>query len=113
VRGAGDPTQVALEAIARHTLDDAVVRMLITADPESDLLLDERAIQHALHQAGANHIAVIQRSVERPARLRLGPTPEGLTPVELLERYFATKEMPADRIDALLDAAREIFERED
>src|SRR5690606_20308622 len=90
VRGAGDPTQVALETIARHELGDAVVRMIITADPETDLLLDERAIQIALREAGANHVAALTRSVERPARLRLGATPEGLTPVELLERYLAT-----------------------
>ncbi|MCC6799034.1 MAG: exonuclease SbcCD subunit D [Anaerolineae bacterium] len=113
VRGAGDPTQIALEAIARHDLDSAVVRMIITADPESDLLLNERAIQHALIDAGANHVAALQRSVERPARLRLGATPEGLTPVELLERYLATKEVPADRVSLLLDHAREIFEQED
>lgn len=113
VRGAGDPTQVALEAIARHELGDAVVRMIITADPETDLLLDERAIQYALREAGANHVAALTRSVERPARLRLGATPEGLTPVELLERYLATKEVPADRIDLLVEHARELFEQDD
>jgi len=113
VRGAGDPTQVVLEAIARHNCIDAVVRMIITADPESDLLLDERAIQFALREAGANHVAALTRNVERPARLRLGSTPEGLTPVELLERYLQTKEVPADRIEVLVEHAREIFEQDD
>ena len=113
VRGAGDPTQVVLEAIERHNCIDAVVRMIITADPESDLLLDERAIQFALRDAGANHVAALTRNVERPARLRLGSTPEGLTPVELLERYLQTKEVPADRIEVLVEHAREIFEQDD
>lgn len=113
VRGAGDPTQVVLEAVARHNCLDAVVRVIVTADPESDLLLDERAIQIALREAGANHIAALIRSVERPARLRLGSTPEGLTPVELLERYLMTKEVPSDRIDMLIEHAREIFEQEE
>ncbi len=113
VRGAGDPTQVVLEAIARHNLDDAVVRLIVTADPESDLLLNERAIQHALLEAGANHVASLQRSVERPARLRLGSTPEGLTPLELLERYLASKEVPAERVALLLEHARQLFEQDE
>jgi exonuclease SbcD len=113
VKNAGDPTQVVLEAIARHDLRDAVVRLIVSADPETDLLLQERAVQFALQDAGANHVAAIQRDVERPARLRLGASPEGLTPDQLLERYLMSKEVPAERIDVLLDHARRIFEAED
>jgi exonuclease SbcD len=110
VRGAGAPTQVIMEQIARQNLEDAVVRVVITADPETDLLLDERAIQYALRDSGANHVAAIQRSVERPNRLRLGTSPEGLTPDELLERYLVSKEVTPERIDLLLDHAQSIFE---
>jgi exonuclease SbcD len=110
VKRAGDPTQVVLEAIARHDLRDAVVRLIITADPEADLLLQERTIQYALQDAGANYVAAIQRDVERPARLRLGASPEGLTPDQLLERYLMSKDVPAERIDVLLAHARHIFE---
>ncbi len=109
VRGSGDPTRTVLDAIARHELSDAVVRVQITADPEADLLLRERDIFQALKDAGANHVAAIQRQVERPARLRLGLSPEGLTPEELLERYFQTKDVPPERIALLLDRARALF----
>ncbi|NDJ78234.1 MAG: exonuclease SbcCD subunit D [Chloroflexi bacterium] len=113
VRRAGDPNQVVLEDILRHDLDDAIVRVIITADPEADLLLNDRAIQYALQDAGANHVAAIQRNVERPARLRLGTTPEGLSPDQLLERYLQTKDYPPDRIALLLDTAQQIFGAEE
>jgi exonuclease SbcD len=112
-RRAGNPTQVVLEEILRHDLRDAVVRAIINVDPENDLLLQERAIHMAIQEAGANHVAVVQRQVERPARMRLGPTPEGLTPDQLLDRYLASKEVSPDRIDLLLEHARQIFDGEE
>lgn len=113
VRRAGDPTQVVLESIHRHDLTDAVVRVIIAADPETDLLLNERAIHDVLlKEAGANHVAVIQRDVERPERMRLGTSPEGLTPLELLERYLFSKQVEPDRMATLLEHARTIFEHE-
>ena len=112
-RRSGDPTQTVLDAIARHDIRDAVVRVIITADPEADALLNDRAIQAALRDAGANHVAAVQRNVERPARLRLGTAPEGLEPDELLERYLAAKEVSFERIEVLLDYARRIFYAEE
>ncbi|MBN1202947.1 MAG: exonuclease SbcCD subunit D [Anaerolineae bacterium] len=112
VRRAGDPTQVVLEQIRRHDLRDAIVRVIITADPEADLLLNERAIFYALKDEGANHVAAIQRDVERPARLRLGTSPEGLMPDQLLENYLKTKDVSPARIALLLDHARQIFDME-
>jgi exonuclease SbcD len=109
VRGTGNPTQTVIDEIPRHDLREAVVRVIIAADPESDLLLQDRPIQYALQDAGANHVAAIVRNVERPARLRLGTAPEGLTPEELLERYLMTKDLPRERIDVLLEHARHIF----
>ena len=113
VRANGHPTQTVIEHIARHDLSDAVVRVIITADPEADALLQERDIFAALKDAGANHVAAIQRSVERPARLRLGTSPEGLTAEELLERYLQTREIPSERMAVLLDHARKIFSPEE
>ena len=56
-----------------------------------------------------SHVAVIQRDIERPARMRLGPSPEGLPPDELLARYLASKDVPSQRIELLLDHARQLF----
>lgn len=113
VRRSGDPTRRVIDEIVRHDLSDAVVRVIITADPEADLLLQDREIFMALKDAGANHVAAISRNVERPTRLRLGATPEGLTPDQLLERYLASKDVPFERIEVLLDHARQIFNAED
>ncbi|MBN1679407.1 MAG: exonuclease SbcCD subunit D [Anaerolineae bacterium] len=110
VRRAGDPTQVVLEAIRRHDVREAVVRVIITADPETDLLLQDRTIQYAIQDAGANHIAAIQRQVERPARMRLGTSPEGLAPAELLERYLDSKAYSPNRIKVLMEHAQQLFD---
>lgn len=109
VRGKGDPTQTVLDVIRKHDIRDAVVRVIVTADPEADMLLNDRLIQLALRDADANHVAAIQRNVERAARLRLGTSPEGLEPDELLERYLAAKAVPVERIAVLLEHARQIF----
>jgi exonuclease SbcD len=112
VRRSGDPTRTVIEEIARHDLQDAVVRVIVTADPEADLLFQEREVFAALKTASAHHVAAIVRNVERPARLRLGTSPEGLTPDQLLEHYFRHKEVPFERIEELLDHARQIFNAE-
>ncbi len=112
VRGAGDPTQVVLEAITHADVRDAVVRVIIKADPEAETLLQDRAIRAALRDAGVYYIAALQREVERPHRLRLGTSPEGLTPEELLERYLAAKQIAPERITELMEHARSIFEAE-
>jgi len=113
VKGTGEPTRVVLDHIRKHDLTDAVVRVIITADPETDLLLQDREIHHAVLAAGANTVAVIQREVDRPARMRLGAAPEGLLPDELLERYLLSKDFPRERIDLLMDHARPLFDAED
>lgn len=112
VRGESEPTEAVLRAIQQHDLEDAVVRVIISADPEADLLLNDRDIFYALKDAGANHVATIQHDVDRPARMRLGTSPEGLSPPELLERYFLSKDVPPERVAVLLEHARDIFEAE-
>jgi exonuclease SbcD len=113
VRTSGDPTRVVVQQIARHDLRQAVVRVIITADAETDLLIQDRVIQQALHDAEAYHVAAVVRQVDRPARLRLGTSPEGLDAEQLLERYLLTKDVSSDRIDLLMDHARRIFTAEE
>lgn len=112
VRQAANPTQVVLEEVARHDVNEAVVRVIITSDPETDSLVENLQIERALREAGANVVAAIQRNVERPDRSRLGPTPEGLSPPELLERYLLSKEVPPERIQELMNAAEQVFDDE-
>ena len=109
VRDASDPTQTVLDAVHKHDLTDAIVRVLIDALPETDALLKPKLIEEALLEEGTNMIAAIHRQVERPARARLGGNPEGLTPEELLGRYLQSRSIEPDQIELLTEAAEEIF----
>lgn len=109
VSKSADPTAKVLDVLERHNLKDAVVRVLITCTPQTDVLLKPREIENAILAAGANVVAAVQRQVERPERGRLGLNPEGLTPIELLDRYFESLEIATELRQPLLEAARGIF----
>jgi exonuclease SbcD len=109
VRGAEDPTQKVLDKLSYHELEEAVVRLIISADVESEAKLKETVIHEALRNAKVSTVAAIQKDVERPARMRLGASPEGLTSIELLTRYFQSKSIPEDRIALLLEKAEKFL----
>lgn len=105
-----NPTQMVMHLIERHNLRNAVVRLLLDLTPESEARLNEVAIRDALRRAAAFSVAAIRKEVEQPARARLGASPEGLTHLELLERYLISREIPVERRAELLEAAAAIFE---
>jgi exonuclease SbcD len=111
--GEGDaPTEAVLRRIAHHDVKDAVVRVQIKLLQHQEALLRVREIESAL--ADAYFIAGIARHVEREARSRIGlQNPESLTPLELLERYFVSKNTPRGRVDALLALAGKLIEQAD
>jgi hypothetical protein len=87
-----------------------VVRLLLDMTPESEARFNEITIRDVLKEAGINHLAVIRKQIEQPSRARLGGSPEGLTPIELLERYLISKEIDEERRQELIEAAEKIFE---
>ena len=103
-----NPTGAALAALKRHELEGAIVRLVIRLTPESETLLNDGLIVKELRRAGVFHIAGISKDVDRRARSRLGASPEGLSPLELLARYFEGRGVEAGRREALLRLAREI-----
>lgn len=107
-RAIDSPTRRTLDTIKQHSLADAIVRLELRLTPESEALLDQTAIIEALKRAGVFHIAGIRKDVERDGQARLGISPEGLGPLELLERYFEIRAVDAARREALLERAREI-----
>jgi len=111
-RSLDNPTGAALAEMKRHDLEDAVVRLVIKLTPESETLLNDGVIVKELKRAGVFHIAGISKDVDRRARARLGVSPEGLTPMELLARYFESRDVEAGRREELLRLAREIVEGE-
>lgn len=111
-READNPTAEVLAELKRHDLDGAVLRLEIRLTPESEALLKDKLIQDALRRTAVFHIAAISKNVERQHRTRLGVNPEGLAPLELLERYFEARDVEASRREALLRLAREIVDGE-
>jgi exonuclease SbcD len=112
VRNAENPMQKILEAVGKYSLQDAVVRMIIQADLTTEPKIHDSTIQEALRSAGANMIAAIQKDIERPTRARLGASPEGLTSIQLLERYLQSKDVTPDRITTLIERAEAFFASE-
>ena len=104
-----DPMALILHEIQRREVQDAVVRVLISASEETEPLIDERPIRQAL--ADAHYVSAIRKDVRRHHRHRLGDqSPEELTPLEALRRYFMAKKLPEDRIEALLERAQPILQ---
>lgn len=110
VRGLEDPTAAVIDAIASRDVEGAVVRVIITATPENESHIRDRDIAQALDSAA--YIAAIQRDIDYPVRARLGvERPEGLAPMELLERYLQAREVPPERVDDLRAYAEGIFDQ--
>ena len=97
-------------AIGAANVAEAVVRVIIKTKPELEPLIDEKELRRLLKDAF--HVAAVIRDVERSSRLRLGPesTIAALKPRDLLERYLQVKELPPDRIEALLQHADSLMD---
>ena len=109
VRDQADPLAALTEAISRHNIADAIVRVIVQAQPEQEGLLRDGDIRRALDEA--YFVAGISKEMERAYRQRLGgESPEGLTPAQLLEHYLKSKDTPPERVDALLKQAQSIFQ---
>jgi exonuclease SbcD len=112
VRRFDDPTQRVLDKIKRHDLEEAVVKVIIQADPEQEDHLRDSVIHNALREARVSVVAAVQKDIERPIRSRLGASPEGLTAMELLTRYFVSLGLSEDQIALLLERAEPILAAE-
>ncbi len=107
----GDPTPAVVEAVGRHDLADAVVRVSLQLRAEQDTLLQEREVLRALQ--GAYYIAGIGKDIERAERARLGAiSVEALPPHELLARFFEVRNVAPERAKVLMEAAVQIMQQD-
>ncbi len=112
-----NPTAAALQAMQRQIdqlknggLKGAIVRVRLKLRVEQQAELREDELRHALAEWGVYHVAGIERQVERVRRIRLaGESVEGLTPLQLLEKYLETKSVRPDRIEILLKHAHALM----
>lgn len=111
-RQAADPTDEVLKAIARREVEDAIVRVRVELRQDQEAALKERTIRAAL--AGAYDIAAISRTVEGAARSRWGAiNVEALTPMQQLDLYFRSSQMPEAQLKLLLAEADAIIREVD
>jgi len=109
-RGQADPTQAVREAIERRSLSGAIVRVIVRMDEGQEPLLRKREVEQALTAAGVATIAGINAEVARTVRVPgVGGAAESLTPLQWLERYFAARNKPPERVEALLRTARDVL----
>lgn len=113
VRNTSEPQARIADAIGKHELTDAVVRVLVEASAEQAAQLRAAEIQQLLDEAKPFHVATIKIDVERGNRSRLGTDSqellEGLTPRRALELYLRSKNTSEERIEQLLAAADELL----
>lgn len=116
VRDAADPLDRITKVVAKHTVTDAVVRVLIKCLQQQRGQIPERTIRELLESAGAYVIAAIALEVERTGRNRFGDIAQevrgGITPRRALELYLQTKGVTATRQAQLLAAADDLLHSE-
>jgi exonuclease SbcD len=111
VRESDDVTMAVQAEIAQHDVSDAIVRVIVRMRAEQEASLRERELRAVLK--AADYVAAIQKDVERVERTRLGgQNPEGLAPLDLLERYMRSRDADEDRIRVVLEHAQKIIEEE-
>jgi DNA repair protein SbcD/Mre11 len=109
VREHPDAQERIRRAIAKHPVQNAVVRVLVECTLAQRQTIDERALREELESGGAHVVAAIALEVERTNRGRFAEVAEqvrdGLTPQRALELYLQTKNVSAERQTKLLQAA--------
>ena len=106
-RRAPDATAAVVQAVSQAEADGAVVRVQVQLRPEQQATFREAEVQSALGRAAS---VSVSREVETEARTRLGDlAPEALTPLELLQRYFESRQVEEARRRALLARAEDLL----
>jgi exonuclease SbcD len=101
-------TERVLREIERHDIEDAIVRVRVLLSQAQEPFLRTREIEDALFQA--HMIAGIGKDLLRENRSRIGvENPETLTPSEILDRYFLSKNKPAAEIAELAQLSAELM----
>ncbi len=106
-----DPTEAVLDAIARHDIRGAIVRIRIRISAERENLLRDSEIRKAL--AEAHFVAAISRDVERARRGRLASRrAESMSVIEALETYLGSRGSSRERTETLVRYARDLMDRQ-
>lgn len=106
-RAADQPTEAVLAALEGLDGAGAVIRVMVSLHDHQQAAFRERDVLTALSDAAS---VTVVREVETEARARLGDlAPEALGPVDLLQRYFESRNVDAERLPVLLQKAEELL----
>lgn len=107
---AGEPQNKLLRAIAKHSMQDAVVRLMYTLRPDQVDALDNAAIYEAL--SAAHTYTIHPQMVTQKSRSRLPELVPGssLDPLDALQTYLANREDLAELSDDMIVAARALID---
>ncbi len=109
--GDADPTATVLDAISRHHVEGAVVRLRVSVPGDLAGHLRDADIRDAL--SAAHVVAAFSKEVVERHRTRFGDAyTKGLDPRETLKLYFEARNVPKDRAEALMRHAEGLMERE-
>ncbi|MEK7311614.1 MAG: exonuclease SbcCD subunit D [Chloroflexota bacterium] len=109
-RDEADPTSAVIAKIQSRSLKGAIVRVSVKLKEAQVASLREREIEKALREAEVNNVAAIGKDVEREVRAQLGgASPETLTPVQLVEKYFMSKGRSPEEAAKYVKAAESLF----
>jgi exonuclease SbcD len=113
VRDHGDADERIRRAIAKHSVEAAIVRVQVQCTQAQRRSINERAIADQLKKGGAAVVASVSLDVERTTRGRFADVADelqdGLTPRRALELYLESKNTPATRREKLLAAADQLL----
>jgi exonuclease SbcD len=98
-----NPTETILQAIARHSLRDAIVKLTYHINDGQQANVRERDIREALDPAFM--VVSINRRIRRDAAIRSRMLTESRTPREALELFIDTQETLVPRKQELMSAA--------
>jgi len=107
-----DPTAAVVAKIRSRDIEGAIVRVLIRLREGQESALRRREVEQAL--AAAANVAAISTEVERETRVPgVGSTPEALTPLQWMERYFLAKNKAPERVQKLLRVAESLVSNDE
>ena len=97
-----------MDRVGRHATRDAIVKLNIEMPANLEPLLSDSEIRASLSEA--HYVAAISRQITERPRTRLdGTYSDGLTPSQLLERYFDSRDTPPDRAKDLLEHGNQLI----
>lgn len=113
LKSQNDPTNTVIDTLKQHQLQGAVVKVVIECDEEMAPQILENPIRQQLEAQGVDFIASIQKEVAVAGRteneLGYSDSLVAASPLELLEKFFESKQTPKKEVARLRQLAEQLL----